>query len=267
MADQVDTDKPSAARVYDYYLGGEHHWAIDREFAQRAIETFPPLPALANANRRFALKAVHQAVRNGLTQFVDLGSGIPSMGSVHDETALLFDRRTTPHVVYVDNEPVAASHSRIKIQDDEADDWVGVAQVDMQQVDAVLTHPEMHRLIDFTQPVCLLMTAVLHFIPDGEVERMVARYRDALAPGSWVVVSHITDDQATVEDAELIERLRASYEHTQNPLYVRTEQQVRALLPGQLREPGLVGLPDWLVSSGSEDERTRPFAWCGVSVV
>jgi SAM-dependent methyltransferase len=235
---EVDLTRPNAARMYDYYLGGCHNFAVDREAARRAIDLWPEVPRIISANRAFLHRAVRQLTRAGVRQFLDLGSGIPTAGNVHE-----IARGGAPdvRVVYVDNDPVAVAHARMILT---GDPYTEVIQADLRHPDLVLAHRRLRGLLDLHQPVALLMVAVLHFVADvDEPARIIRQYRDALAVGSSLVVSHATEDgQGPGQAAEH----RQLYARTATPMTMRSHAQITQLLHGwDLLNPGLVRLPLW----------------------
>jgi hypothetical protein len=239
----IDPNKPSAARIYDCFLGGTHNFAADRAVAARAIELVPELPKVMRANRAFLHRAVRVAAAAGVRQFLDLGSGIPTEGNVHDVARSV---RPDSRVVYVDREPSAVLHA----QDILLDDPTTIAlQGDLRYPDPIFDDPRVRDFIDFEQPVCLLMIAVLHFIPDGpDLSAALSRYHDAAAPGSYLVVSHATGSARPGE----LDRIADLYNRTGTPLVMRNRDQVTALFDGwNLLDPGVVYGPVW--RPGPED--------------
>ena len=199
----LDTGKPSAARLYDYLLGGGHNFAGDRALAEKFLQAQPNARTIARLNRAFLRRVVLFMMDRGIRQFLDLGSGIPTVGNVH-EIAQKADPEA--HVVYVDFEEVAVAHSQLIL---EGNDNAGVVQADMCRPDDVLSDPVVKDLIDFSQPVGLLMVAVLHFVSDekGPAE-VVARYRDAMPSGSLIALSHLTADFKPDEMGGVVEAYR-----------------------------------------------------------
>jgi SAM-dependent methyltransferase len=236
--DEVDVERPSAARVYDYYLGGLHNFAVDREMAARAVADWPELPRIMQANRAFLRRAVRYLAAQGIEQFLDIGSGIPTAGNVHEVAQAALGGAA--RVVYVDTDPVAVAHSRALLADDPT---AGVVQADMVDVDAVLGDPTTRALLDLSRPVGVLVVALLHFVGDERRPReALARYRDALAPGSYLVISHASADGAPDRAHEH----RALYRRTATPMTMRSREEIASLLDGfTLVEPGLVFLPQW----------------------
>lgn len=192
--DEVDLDKPSAARIYDWYLGGDSNYAVDREFGKKAVEKFPPIRPMARSNRNWLARVVRSALDAGITQFLDVGSGIPTVGNVHQMVADALGPGNG-RVVYVDSEPVAAAHARLILEREGADGWAGVVQEDLRHPQAIVDNPTTQQLLDLSQPVCVLLVSVLHFIGGADnVPGVIAGYRDQLASGSWLALSHITVD-------------------------------------------------------------------------
>ncbi|MFI5909545.1 SAM-dependent methyltransferase [Dactylosporangium sp. NPDC051541] len=228
----VDPNRPSAARIYDCYLGGHHNFAVDRALARRAIELVPAIPHIVGANRAFLRRAIRYALGRGVRQFLDIGSGIPTEGNVH-EVARSIDPRA--RVVYVDIDPTAVVHAR-QILD--GDPLTAVVQADLHQAGQILGDPQVKSLLDLTEPVCLLLVAMLHFVPDTPDLRAALRtYHDALAPGSLVAVSHATN---------AIKELTDLYSRTGLSVVMRDETELAELLEGwRPVEPGLVRSPRW----------------------
>lgn len=248
----VDLTRPNAARVYDFLLGGAHHWAIDREFAMKAMEIFPSVQRVARLNREFVQRAVLYLAGEGIRQFLDLGSGIPTAGNVH-EIADLVDPGS--RVVYVDYEAVAAAHSRYildRLGDRRRHAFV---QHDLLQPDAVWEQVCASGVLDPARPVGLLCGAVLHFLPDAPhpggtgvsgVQEVMARYRDLLVEGSALALTHVTD--VDIPD-DLVSELRGFvqlYERSQTRAFIRTPDQIRQFFGGfTLEDSGLPWIPDW----------------------
>ncbi|MGH3870765.1 MAG: SAM-dependent methyltransferase [Pseudonocardiaceae bacterium] len=242
-SDSVDLDRPSVARVYDCYLGGSHNFAVDRRVARRMIEMWPELPLVMHANRAFLRRSVRYLISQGITQFLDLGSGIPTEGNVHEvaQAALPGAR-----VVYVDIDPVAVTYSRDILAGNQHAD---VVQADLRDVASILDDPRTERLIDPAQPLGVLMVFVLHFYPDEEDPAgIIAQYRRMMAPGSRLVVSH-----AGFSGPEEIGPTVEHYRRTTAPLTMRTPPEIEALLDGfDLVAPGVVGLPLWRPDSPAD---------------
>ncbi|AOS63277.1 SAM-dependent methyltransferase [Actinoalloteichus hymeniacidonis] len=234
--DGVDITKPSAARIYDYVLGGSANFAVDREFADRALERFPGARLVATANRSFLRRAVQFCLQQGVRQFLDIGSGIPTVGNVH-EVAQRIDPDAT--VVYVDYEPVAIAHSRQLL---ESNPKATAVLADAREPEALLDNADLRAHLDFDQPVAVLMVALLHFVPDADDPAgLVRSYRDVLAPGSLLVISHGTTD-GVPEVAALADQ----YKHSANPATMRSREQVTAMMDGfEILPPGVVFSAAW----------------------
>jgi hypothetical protein len=258
---EIDTTKPSAARMYDLYLGGTHNYPVDRAFYERAVRICPFIPDLAVHNRRFLRLAVQFAVNSGIRQFIDVGSGVPTVGNVH-EVAHEIDPET--RVVYADND----SEAVVTAQEILKGSTVATAiPADLRHPDVILDHPDTKRLIDFEQPVGLLMVAVFHFVsPDDDPHTLLRSYLDRLAPGSYVALSHITVDDATPVAREQLESLERAYGSTSNPAYLRTRSEFTELFDGlDIVDPGVAYVSDWRnVQPIDPHDPARP---CGYAAV
>jgi hypothetical protein len=233
----IDPNRPSAARIYDCFLGGTHNFAADRAVAARAVELVPELPKVMKANRAFLHRAVRLAAAAGVRQFLDLGSGIPTEGNVHEVARTV---RPDARVVYVDREPTAVLHAQEILG---GDPHTLALQGDLQHPAAILDDPRVRAMLDRSEPVCLLMIAVLHFIPDSPaLTAAMARYHAAVPAGSYLVISHGTTSARPGE----LDRVAELYNRTGTPLVMRDRQQVAELFDGwHLIEPGVVYGPLW----------------------
>lgn len=243
----VDNETPNVARVYDYYLGGGANFKPDRDFAKKVLTLVPEARLFATSNRRFQARALEHVAEAGVTQFLDLGSGIPTARPTHEVV-----RETHPHarVAYVENEPVAVAHSRQLIGDDPNS---LVVAANLEDTDTVLD--AAGALLDFTKPVCVMMLAILHFIRDEDTDprRIVASYAAAVPQGSWLVLSH------TAADGPMAERINAAAEHytgaSSQGAQTRTRSEVANLVDGfELVEPGVVWTRAWRPDEPSEAE-------------
>ncbi|WP_158852704.1 SAM-dependent methyltransferase [Saccharothrix deserti] len=241
----IDTSKPSGARVYDYLLGGGHNFAADRAAGERVIMVHPQARKIAASNRAFMRRAVRFMIEQGVTRFLDLGSGIPTVGNVHE-----IARRVDPtaRVVYVDYEDVAVAHSLLILGDDPLSD---VVQADLTEPDRVLGAEPVRRLLDDGEPVGLLMVAVYHFVPDAkDPAGLVARYAEQMPPGSLVAISHLTADH----DPEEMEQVRQTMQNSPSPMYFRSHDEVMTLFESlDVVEPGVVDAPSWHPEHGLHD--------------
>ncbi|HEX5496886.1 MAG TPA: SAM-dependent methyltransferase [Mycobacteriales bacterium] len=231
--------RANPARMYDYYLGGQANFKVDRQVAEQVIAVYPGIVAAARANRAFLARAVRYLLDQGIDQFLDLGSGIPTVGNVHQ-----IAQAVTPaaRVVYVDIEPVAAAHATGMLA---GNPNAAVIRADLTEPETILGRRNLHGLIDLSRPVGVLMVSVLVFVPDEkDPAGVVAAYRDAISPGSYLAVSHGYRDPGTdmpgVRDAEAV------YQHTTSPTTLRTRAQITGLFTGfELVAPGLVPVTAW----------------------
>jgi SAM-dependent methyltransferase len=235
---EVDLYRPSTARIYDYLLGGSHNFAVDRDLAEQMLAATPEARQAAHANRAFLRRAIDYLTAAGIRQFIDLGSGIPTVGNVHEAA-----RRVAPdaRVVYVDHDPVAVSHSREIVA---GDTQVAVVQADIRAPETVVNHPQVRALLDFDRPIGVLMVAVLHFVPDdGEPGRIIADVMAAVPPGSYLVISQIGVARRPLTPEQRAATARYSMA---NPIALRTRAQVAAFFAGlDLIEPGVVDSSHW----------------------
>ncbi|MFF0215440.1 SAM-dependent methyltransferase [Streptomyces vinaceus] len=258
----IDISVPSVSRIYDYYLGGSHNFEVDRQAARRAMEFLPGLPKIMQANRAFMRRAVRYAVAQGVTQFLDIGSGIPTFGNVHE-----IAQAASPEarVVYVDHDPVAVAHSRAVLAGDERTDIVAA---DLRKPQDILAAPEVTQLLDLERPVALLLVAVLHFLEDSDDPyAAVAELRDALAPGSLLVLTHASYEGIPLSQ-EVASGTVGVYRDIRNPLVMRSGEQIGRFFDGfELVEPGVVSMPLWQ-PEGTEDTEDGeapedPYAFSG----
>jgi hypothetical protein len=232
----IDASVATAARMYDYWLGGHDNFAADRIAALKVSEYMPGAALGARANRAFLGRAVRfLAGEAGIRQFLDLGTGLPTKGNVHQVAqAIAPDAR----VVYVDNDPMVLAHSRAL----KTGEGTAVIHADLRDADTILAHPDTRRLIDFSQPLAVLFGSVLHFVGGLDAGAAVARFTGAAAPGSYLVLSHVSgesDPQAAAEGT-------AVYARTANPITARTRNEILAFFDGlEILEPGLVPVVQW----------------------
>jgi hypothetical protein len=233
----MDVAVPSAARVYDYLLGGAHNFDADRLVGERVLQVQPNGRQIARSNRAFMSRSVRFMISQGITQFLDLGSGIPTVGNVHE-----IAQHANPNcrIVYVDYDPVAVAHSQLMLEDNPR---AVVVDADLTKPRTVLDNPTVREFIDFNKPVGLLMVAVFHFVSDDKNPReILAEYRTAIPSGSFVALSHLTADQMKDEMAAVVDAMRNS----RDPMYFRSYEEVAAMFEGlELVEPGIVSAPEW----------------------
>lgn len=236
--------KPAtAARIYDYLLGGTHNFPADREAAETLIRMFPATPMAARVNRAYLRRTVGFLCRSGVTQFLDIGSGIPTEGNVH-EIAQEADPRA--RVVYVDIDPVAVAESQEML---ERNEFAVAIHGDAREPRSIVDHPTVRKVLDFGKPVGILMAALLHFITDNdEAKTIVRQLLDVLPSGSYLVVSHVIDETAPdYVQSEDLRRVHDVYrKQTATILRLRTRPEIEQYFEGlELLEPGVVWLSDW----------------------
>lgn len=250
--------RPSAARVYDVHLGGSHNFRADREAARRVLEFMPELPDILRANRSFMRRAVLYLVDQGITQFLDLGSGIPTVGNVHE---IAWQANPDCRIVYADIDPVAVAHSRALLR---RFDHATAIQADMRRPREILDDTQTREMLDFTRPIAVLMIAVLHFVPDSEDPRgIIGQYLDALVPGSCLAISHASLEGATpLRAEEAIQQYRRSV----TDFTMRTRAEIIGLFDGvKLVDPGVVYLTEWHPEPGADtSDAARMSTFAGV---
>ncbi|WP_343245940.1 SAM-dependent methyltransferase [Streptomyces sp. SID5785] len=232
---RIDTSKPHPARIYDYLLGGKDHYPVDQEAGEALAAAAPEARMGVRANRDFLHRAVRHAVQSGVRQILDIGAGLPTSPNVHE---IAQDLTGGVRVAYVDNDPIVKAHGDALLR---GEGPTSIVLADVREPRGILDHPDVRRVIDFAEPVALCLVAVLHFLTDAErPERIVAELRDALAPGSMLILSHATGDFADRRDAQAV------YGQATATLNLRPRARVEAFLDGfTLVDPGLVQCPDW----------------------
>ncbi|WP_406263080.1 SAM-dependent methyltransferase [Actinacidiphila glaucinigra] len=256
----TDVETPNAARVYDYYLGGSHNFEADRDMARQAMALWPDLPVIMRANRAFLRRAVQHLAALGITRFLDIGSGIPTFGAVHEVARAVHPQA---RVVYVDMDPIAVAHSRLLLQDDPRSAMV---MADMTDTGDLLSRPEITELLTPGEPVAVLLVAMLHFVTDAEDPgKIVGALRDAVPRGSHLVLTHASRE-IRPRQADSLAELYAR--RTTTPLVMRTRTDVEAFFDGwELLPPGLVWLSEWRPedpeSVGPHPERMSGLAGVG----
>jgi len=244
-------DKPSIARMYDYWLGGFHHFAVDRQAAKEMVALYPALPQVARANRAALRRIVTFLAEGGIDQFLDIGSGIPTVGNVHEVA-----QRINPaaRVVYIDNDPIVIEHSRAILKHNPLAEAV---ESDARRPEELLAHLESQLLLDFDRPIAVLFLALLHFIPDdAEADRVVSTMRNALAPGSYLAISHATYGHLSGETRAQIEQ---AYSQISTGGKYRPPDVIALFFDGlTLVEPGLVYAPLWRPETPYDPFLDRP---------
>ncbi|MFF8190942.1 SAM-dependent methyltransferase [Streptomyces bobili] len=241
LSTSIDATVPTAARMYDHYLGGKDNYAADRAACEELDKVVPSTHALALNNRRFLQRVVRTLTQEyGIRQYLDHGSGLPTQNNVH-QVAQSID--PTAHVVYVDNDPMVLVHGRALLEQDER---TTVIHADMRETEAIFTHPDTERLIDFSQPVAALFNSVFHCIPDSETDgppAVVRRVAERLAPGSFLVMCQLVSEDPKVREFVTNFMDQATQGHWGR---VRQEKDMAALFDGlEILDPGLVEVSTW----------------------
>jgi hypothetical protein len=241
LSTSIDATVPTAARMYDHYLGGKDNYTADRAACEELDKVVPSTRALALNNRRFLQRMVRTLAEDyGIRQFLDHGSGLPTQDNVH-QVAQRVD--PTSHVVYVDNDPMVLVHGRALL---EQDDRTAVIQADIRDTEAIFSHEETRRLIDFSRPVAVLFNSVMHCIPDSDTEgppALVSRVVEQLVPGSFMVMCQLVSEDPKVREFVTDFMAQATQGHWGR---VRQEKDVASWFEGMdILEPGLVEVSTW----------------------
>jgi hypothetical protein len=246
----IDITKPSVARVYDFMLGGKDNFAVDRKVGEMALQVAPDAPEAARASRAFLRRAVrYLAAEGGIRQFLDIGSGLPTRGNVH-EVAQSVD--PAARVVYVDNDPMVLAHGNALLA---TRGHSSIIQADMRDPDAVFGNPVVREFLDLREPVGLLMFSILHHLADNEDPAgLAARYRDRLVSGSHIAISHFHNPGAAHPDvAEQAKTAEKIFNETMGTGRWRTREEILAYFGDfELLEPGLVPLAEWRPDPGEK---------------
>lgn len=258
----VDTSVPSGARTYDYLLGGSHNFAADRAMADQVERAVPGIRAAARLNRAFLARAVRFMIEQGVRQFLDIGSGIPTVGNVHE---IAQQEDPACRVVYVDKDPIAVAHSELMLA---GNDHAAMVEADMRDPEAVLRHPVTRQLLNFDEPVGLLFLLVLHWVPDeADVPAVVSHYREPLAPGSLLAITHMTDDIQSDKITAVAGIVRGSRGAGQ--VHPRTRPEITALFGDfDLLPPGLVPTGTWRpggIGDIAEDPEMNELSFAGMA--
>jgi len=261
----VDASVPTPARIYDYMLRGEHYLDVDARAAEQILRAVPEIRDCAWSNRGFHQRAAKWIAEHGVRQFIDIGSGLPTVGNTHEVVQQVIpDAR----VIYIDNDPMVEAQGRSLLA---GAGTTAVIRGDMREPDTILGHPEIRRLIDFSEPVGVLMTAVLMFVSDGsDPWGLVARYMNAVAPGSYLSLSHLTDER---KPPLTVERFRAVFDRASERMHFRSLADIARFFDGlelvppyEGADPGLSFTGVWgaedPVLADSEGQR---WLYCGVA--
>ena len=235
----LDTSVPNVARVYDFLLGGKDNYAVDRAAAVELVRLIPDAPRACHQNRQFLSRAVRfLAGEAGIRQFIDIGTGLPTQGSVHEVAQ---DITPDARVIYVDYDPVVVSHAQALLV--RTPTTVAI-NGDLKEPGQILSHPAVQALINFAEPVAILLVAVLHFLRDDDKPYdVVDTLKAAMPSGSYLVLSHVTSDNISAEAAQYVRDL---YEQTTAPGAARTRPEIERFFDGmEIVEPGLVNVCNW----------------------
>ena len=238
----VDPTTPSPARMYDLFLGGKDNFAVDRAAVSEVLRVAPSVRKVARDNRRFMVRAVRYCARAGVRQFVDIGTGIPTPPNVCEVAR---SERPDALVVGVDNDPQVLAHGRCYL------DGVHIIDGDVRSPAGIIDDPLLNRWIDWSQPVAVLFIAVLHFVTDAQdPSGIVATFRERMAPGSLVVISHVSSTGADPAEVAAVERV---YQRASSPGVSRTHEEILSLFDGfEFVAPGLVPVQRWGKRPGKE---------------
>ena len=267
MADQgswippgVDTGRANVARIYDYLVGGSHNFLADQDVGRAITAVEPNARAIAQANRAFLGRSVRFLSQQGIDQYLDIGSGIPTQGNVHEVAQ---QANPDARVVYVDVDPVAIAHSKAILAGNQN---AAIIEGELRDPEKICGSETTRRLIDFSRPAGLLLVAVLHFIADAEDPwRIVATLRDALAPGSYLVLCHGTEEGKP----EVAHAAEAVYQRgVSSSLHMRSRADIQRFLDGfEVVEPGLVPIPEWRPDPAADDPGDPTKFWGGLVAV
>jgi hypothetical protein len=263
----VDTGVPAPARIYDYLLGGQHNFVADQAAAERIVKAVPEIRDAAWSNRGFHQRAARWLAEQGIRQFIDIGSGLPTVGNTHEVVQRVWPET---RVLYVDNDPLVRAQSTALLA---GDGTTGVMLGDLRDPDGILANPELRRLIDFAEPVGLLMTGVLMFVADeSDPYGLVSRYLGQLAPGSYLSLSHLSGDH---KSERAVDGFRAVFDTATEHMYFRSRDEVSRFFTGLDLVPPYEGAAAELCYTGvwgaedpaAADTDGSRWLWCGVARV
>ncbi|WP_433235359.1 SAM-dependent methyltransferase [Streptosporangium sp. CA-135522] len=237
MITPTDASKPSSARIYDYMLGGEEWFGADEAAAKILMADDTWVRDACRANRGFLLRAAREVATLGVTQFLEIGCGLPTRPNVHETVRSV---QPAARVAYVDNDPTVVTHNQANVDEPGA---VVTIEADLNQPHDILNNPEIRGLLDFTRPIALILVGVWHFLPGPDTRKIMDVLCDALAPGSYVVLTHACSDAMTEAKKAAGQ---AVYRQTSNPAHPRTTAEISLLIDGlELLSPGLVPVAKW----------------------
>jgi SAM-dependent methyltransferase len=255
---KIDTSVAHPARMYDYYLGGKDNYQVDRDAAEEVLAVLPEGRDMARANRAFLGRAVRYLAGQGIRQFLDIGTGIPGPDNTNDMAHAV---QPEARVVYVDNDPIVLTHATALLARHDAKRTT-VIQADLRDPDSILEHPDALRVLDFDQPIAILLVAVLHFIKHAEdPARLVERLKRSMSPGSYLVISHGTGDFEPDRASSAVQ----GYRQASAPFVLRGRQEIAELFDGlDLVEPGLVQIPWWRPDGEVGPEASQIWIYGGI---
>ncbi|WP_227980986.1 SAM-dependent methyltransferase [Nocardia spumae] len=244
----IDASRPSAARMYHYYLSGQALFDVDKVFGERVFAAFPHIDSWARHNREFLRRAVDFMAAGGIRQFLDIGAGLPAAGNTHD---IARGRYPSARVVYVDNNTEAVARTHELLRGTGVLDVTAVIDADLRCPDDIFDHSETRRLLDLDQPLGLLMVNVWPFVADSDRPyQLMAQLRDRLPRGSYVAMSHAGPDEAAPEAAHGLAAAAELYKQTSDPVTLRRRDDFAAFYDGlELLDPGIVHAPEWRPAS------------------
>jgi hypothetical protein len=254
---KLDTGVAHIARVYDYWLGGKDNFAVDRQVGDKVLDIHPETALSVRANRGFLARSVRYLAAEGITQFLDVGTGLPSASNTHEVAQAV---APAARVLYVDNDPIVLAHARALLNSSPEGE-TGYLDADLKDPDAILAGAR--RLLDLSRPVGVMLVAVLHMLRDDErPQALVDRFMAAVPPGSFLVISHLASD---VEQETMAEMSRRLNESMTQQFAMRTRAQVTGFFHGlTVVDPGVVLTHEWRPDS-PDDARTPGVLWAGVA--
>ena len=261
--ESVDIDQPSIARVYDYLLGGYHNFESDRKIADMSLQIYPDMALASQVSRAFLRRLVNYLLDQGITQFIDIGSGIPTLGHVHE----IVQRRVPDyHVVYIDIDPVSIAHSKAILQENPT---TFVYQADARDPENTLEHIRAETTLDLNKPVAVLFIALFHYIvDDSELRQLIVNYSSSMAPGSYVAFTHGTYENAPPGVAEGLMNLSSRSRHQ---MRYRSRDDLASMFPEmEIVEPGIVPTPLWRPEGPEDlfiDQPERSLGYAGVALL
>lgn len=257
--DGVDTSTPNVARMYDYYLGGKNNFAADREAAERVLAMLPEIRQAAKTGREVLTRMVQRFSASGIHQFLDIGSGLPTQGNVHE---IAQAQNPAARVVYVDYDPVVCAHGRALLEQSEG---VAVVQADIRQPDEILNSADVRSLINFGEPVAVLMIAIVHFLSDEDNPAgIIGAFRDSMSSGSYLALTHATADAVAGRD-QAVKTTMEVYRRSTSSIISRSRKELLTLFDGfELVDPGLVWTVEWgAIETVEHPERSLGYAGVG----